>query len=342
MVYFANTRCERCSFPLGYIPDLETLSALAPLGQGRWQPLADPGRPLRFCANAAHDACNWLIPADVPEPFCRACRLNRTIPDLDTVENLLRWRNLETAKHRLVYGLLRLGLPLTSRFDNPETGLAFDFLANSEKMVLEKRQIVTGHAAGLITIDIAEADDAERERHRRDMVESYRTLLGHFRHEVGHYYWDRLVRGGPWLSSFRDLFGDERQDYGASLVRHYADGPPADWNQRFVSGYSSAHPWEDFAETWAHYLHVVDTLETAYAFGLRVRPREEADPGLGMEIDFDPYQQRDFDSLIRAWLPLTYAVNSLNHSMGLPDLYPFVLAPAVMGKLRFVHGLIFR
>jgi hypothetical protein len=342
MVYFANTRCERCGHLLGYIPDLAILSALAPLGEERWHPLAAPDRPSRFCANAAHDACNWLIPAESPDMYCRACRLNRTIPDLDTLENRLRWQRLESAKHRLVYGLLRLRLPLTNRFDDPEAGLAFDFLANTEEMAREQAQIVTGHATGLITIDIAEADDAERERHRQDMAESYRTLLGHFRHEVGHYYWDRLVRGGPWLSSFRDLFGDERQDYGASLARHYADGPPADWRQRFVSGYASAHPWEDFAETWAHYLHIVDTLETAHAFGLRVRPEGDPDPAFAMEIDFDPYGQRDFDVLVRTWLPLTYAVNSLNHSMGLPDLYPFVLAPTVMGKLRFVHGLIVR
>jgi hypothetical protein len=342
MVYFANTWCERCGHLLGYIPDLEVLSALVPLGEDRWQPMAAPTRPSRFCANAAFDVCNWLISADSPALYCRACRLNRTIPDLDTLDKRLRWQRLETAKHRLVYGLLRLGLPLTSRFDDPQTGLAFDFLANSEKMVLEQKRIVTGHAAGLITIDISEADDAERERHRQDMAESYRTLLGHFRHEVGHYYWDRLVHSGPWLPSFRDLFGDERQDYGASLARHYAHGPPADWRQHFVSGYASAHPWEDFAETWAHYLHIVDTLETAHAFGLRVRPEGAPDPAFAMEVGFDPYGQRDFDVLVRTWLPLTYAVNSLNHSMGLPDLYPFVLAPTVMGKLRFVHGLIVR
>jgi hypothetical protein len=342
MVYFANTRCERCGYLLGYIPDSAVLSALAPLGGDRWHPLAAPDRPSRFCANAALDACNWLVPAQSADTFCRACRLNRTIPDLDSWQNQLRWQRLETAKHRLVYGLLRLGLPLTSKFDDPETGLAFDFLANTGRRVRGQAQIVTGHAAGLITIDIAEADDAERERHRQDMSESYRTLLGHFRHEVGHYYWDRLVRSGPWISSFRDLFGDERQDYGASLERHYAQGPPADWQQRFVSGYASAHPWEDFAETWAHYLHIVDTLETAHAFGLRVQPRGGSDPALATEIDFDPYCQRDFDALVRTWLPLTFAVNSLNHSMGQPDLYPFVLAPTVMGKLRLVHGLIFR
>ncbi|HYD67122.1 putative zinc-binding peptidase [Azospirillum sp.] len=346
MVYFANTRCERCGHRLGYLPDLAVLSALAPLEGDRWRPLAAPTRPSRFCANAAHDACNWLIPAESPGAFCQACRLNRTIPDLGPWENRLRWQRLETAKHRLVYGLLRLGLPLVSRFDDPETGLAFDFLANSDRtdsdrIAREHFQIVTGHAAGLITIDIAEADDAERERHRRDMAESYRTLLGHFRHEVGHYYWDRLVRSSPWIAAFRDLFGDERRDYQTSLSTYYAQGPPAGWQQHHVSGYASAHPWEDFAETWAHYLHILDTLETACEFGLRVRPRGETDPALIVDVDFDPYGQQDFNVLIGTWLPLTYGVNSLNHSMGLPDLYPFVLAPTVMGKLRFVHGLVF-
>ncbi|WP_448190910.1 zinc-binding metallopeptidase family protein [Azospirillum sp. sgz301742] len=341
MVYFANTRCERCGHRLGYLPDRMVLSTVIPLGGDRWSPLAAPDQPSRFCANAVHDVCNWLVPAGSPDAFCRACRLNRTIPDLDRGENRVRWQRLETAKHRLVYGLLRLDLPLTNRFDDPQAGLAFDFLAAPEEMIRDHAQIVTGHAAGLITIDIAEADDAERERHRQDMAESYRTLLGHFRHEVGHYYWERLVQAGPWIPAFRGLFGDERRDYRTSLDAHYAQGPPTDWRQRFVSAYASTHPWEDFAETWAHYLHIVDTLETAYEFGLRVRPRMGTDPALTMDIDFDPCRQRDFDLLIRAWLPLTYGINSLNHSMGLPDLYPFVLAPTVMGKLRFVHGLVF-
>ncbi|HSK42029.1 MAG TPA: putative zinc-binding peptidase [Arenibaculum sp.] len=346
MVYFQNTRCERCGYVLGYLPDLTTLSALSGPEGDWWRPLAAPDRPSRFCANAFHDACNWLVPAESPDTFCRACRLNRTIPNLDSWKNLLRWQRLEAAKHRLVYGLLRLGLPLTSRFEDPVAGLAFDFLENSDAMAREDARIITGHAAGLITIDIAEADDAERERHRQDMAEPYRTLLGHFRHEVGHYYWERLIRSSPWINSFRELFGDERREYGASLETYYAEGPPDDWQQRFVSRYASAHPWEDFAETWAHYLHIVDTLETADAFGLRVQPKGGpkggGPPALAMEIDFDPYHQSDFDVLVRTWLPLTYAVNSLNHSMGQPDLYPFVLAPTVMGKLRFVHGLIFR
>lgn len=172
------------------------------------------------------------------------------------------------------------------------------------------------------------------------MAEPYRTLLGHFRHEVGHHYWERLVRDGVWHEAFRETFGDERRDYAEALSAHYAGGPPADWQQRFVSGYAAAHPWEDFAETWAHYLHMVDTLETAAAFGLRLAPAAGSASGLVLSIGFEPCRQRDFDALVGAWLPLTYAVNSLNHSMGQPDLYPFVLAPTVQGKLRFVHGLV--
>jgi hypothetical protein len=342
LLYFENTRCERCGHVLGYLPDVAVLSALTEEGGDRWRALAAPERPLRFCANAGHRACNWLVPADGRTSFCRACRHNRTIPDLAPPDHLLRWQRLEAAKHRLIYGLLRLGLPLVSKFDDPETGLAFDFLADPAASSDAASQVMTGHAAGLITINIAEADDAERERIRSAMGEPYRTLLGHFRHEVGHYYWERLVRDGVWLEWFRTVFGDERQDYGACLQTHHDEGPPSDWQERFVSGYASTHRWEDFAETWAHYLHLVDTLETAAAFGLRVRPRTGRDPALATDIDFDSYRQSDLDALIQAWLPLTYAVNSLNHSMGQPDLHPFVLGPTVIGKLRFVHGLIHR
>jgi len=340
LLFFENTHCERCGHVLGYLPGGAELCAMTSAAGDRWQPLHAPAESYRFCVNNAYDACNWLVAADGADTFCRACRLNRTIPNLDDLENRLLWQRLEAAKHRLVYGLLRLDLPLVSKLDDTENGLAFDFLAGSQTMFQEGPQVVTGHARGLITIDIAEADDAERERHRQDMVEPYRTLLGHFRHEVGHYYWDRLVRGSVWHDAFRELFGDERRDYGGALQAHYTNGPPIDWHEGFVSGYAAAHPWEDFAETWAHYLHIADTLETAAAFGLRVRPQVGRDPVLAMEIDFDPYRQSDFDTLVQAWLPLTYAVNSLNQSMGQPDLYPFVLSPTVMGKLRFVHGLI--
>ncbi len=340
LVYFENTRCERCSHMLGYLSDINLVVALTPRGDGRWQPVGVASGEVRFCANAAYEACNWLIPADGPDAFCRACRLNRTIPDLSIAANILLWQRLEAAKHRLVYGLLRFGLPVVSKFDDPERGLAFAFLAGSWAAAPGEGQVITGHDGGLITIDIAEADDVQRELHRREMGESYRTLLGHFRHEIGHYYWDRLVRNGVWHDAFRKMFGDERRNYRAALQEHYANGPRPDWQEHYVSSYAGAHPWEDFAETWAHYLHIVDTLEVAEAFGLRIHPKVGRMRMHKTEIDFDPYRQDDFDALTEAWLPLTYVVNNLSYSMGQRDLYPFVLAPEVMGKLRFVHGLI--
>jgi hypothetical protein len=340
LLYVENRSCERCGHVLGYLPELTVLSALAPEHGERWRPLSAPAQISRFCANAAHDACNWLVPANGPERFCRACRLNCTIPDLDRPEHILLWLRFEAAKRRMVYGLVRLGLPLVSKTEDPPAGLAFDFLADPDPGAEGNSRIMTGHAEGLITINLAEADDAERERRRQDMGEPYRTLLGHFRHEVGHYYWERLVCDLAPTEPFRELFGDERQDYGDCLKAHHANGPPPNWKERFVSGYASAHPWEDWAETWAHYLHMVDTLETAHAFNLRVRPDAGTDPGLAMTANFDPYCNPDFDALIQTWLPLTYAVNSLNRSMGQSDLYPFALAPPVLAKLRFVHDVV--
>jgi hypothetical protein len=195
---------------------------------------------------------------------------------------------------------------------------------------------MTGHSGGLITISLAEADDSERERQRSRMGEPYRTLLGHFRHEIAHYYWDHLVRDTERIEEFRSIFGDERQDYSAALQYHYSNGPPQDWPQRFVTAYASSHPWEDFAETWAHYFHMVDTLETANVFGMRVRAKLSKSANLAMVVDFDPHAA-DMDRIVDAWLPLTFAVNSINRSMGLSDLYPFVLEPPVIVKLAFVH-----
>src|SRR6202044_2237030 len=157
-----------------------------------------------------------------------------------------------------------------TRLENPEFGLAFDVLADPPEGAGET--VRTGHENGVITMNLAEADDAIREQRRTELGEPYRTLLGHFRHEVGHYYWDRLVRDGGRLDECRDCFGDETRDYGDALRKYYAEGPPPDWRGNFVSAYATAHPWEDFAETWAHFLHITDTLEMAGSLGIRVDP----------------------------------------------------------------------
>jgi hypothetical protein len=336
-LYFENTKCVSCGRALGYLPNCEAVSALEDDG-GKWRALAEPKGRYRYCANVSHDVCNWLIPAESPEIFCAACRHNRTIPDLTQRENLIHWQKIELAKHRLFYTLLRLHLPLETKGENPD-GLAFDFLQEPGAFAPSQGPVMTGHNNGLITLNLAEADDSERERQRHAMGEPYRTLLGHFRHESAHYFWNRLVENAPSLWEFRRVFGDERQDYGAALQQHYANGAPADWPERFVTSYASSHPWEDFAETWAHYFHIVDTLETANAFGIRVKPHVVKSADLSTAINFDPHAA-SIDKIVDAWLPLTFAMNSINRSMGLQDLYPFVLAPAVIVKLAFVHGLI--
>ena len=199
---------------------------------------------------------------------------------------------------------------------------------------------MTGHDNGLITIALAEADDAERERRRTQMGEPYRTLLGHFRHEVGHHYWDLLVRDGGRLDEFRALFGDEREDYGQALQRHYAQGAPPDWGSRYISAYASSHPWEDFAETFANYLHIVDTLEMARAFGLSVNPKVDDTGVVTANLDVRPEFTRDFSRVLEDWLPLTFALNSLSRCLGQSDLYPFILSPPMTEKLDFVHRLV--
>ncbi|MGD9923224.1 MAG: putative zinc-binding metallopeptidase [Pseudorhodoplanes sp.] len=332
-LYFENVVCGSCSRKVGYLPRLTRMTALDPVNTG-WRALADTERQYGFCANAQFESCNWLVAADSGQSFCVACRHNRTIPDLSAGNNLVLWRRLETAKRRLFYSLLRLQLPLVTWVQDP-AGLAFDFLATTYQPV------VTGHLNGAITINLAEADDSERERQRGAMGEPYRTLLGHFRHEIAHYYWDLLANNESSIEAFRSVFGDERADYGEALRRHHASGPPADWAANYVSAYASAHPWEDFAETWAHYFHIVDTLETARAFGVSTQPRVASAASLETPVDFDPYGAT-IDQLIEAWLPLTFAINSLNRSMGLNDLYPFVIAPAIVVKLDYVYRLVHR
>jgi len=333
LLYFENVLCEACGRALGYLTDINEISALDPGASGGWTVLAVPAQAYKFCRNYDAGMCNWMLPAASNEDFCAACRHNRVIPDLSVPGNDGLWRKIETAKHRLFYSLLRLGLPLENRADDPEQGLAFDFLADPPEP--HAAAVMTGHNNGLITLAVREADDAVREKARSEMGEPYRTLLGHFRHESGHYFWDRLVQNDPArIETCRTLFGDERADYAEALKKYYAEGPPPGWQNDFAA----SHPWEDFAETWAHYLHIVDTLETASAFGLKVRPRR-ARGALAAAIEMDPYRAPQMQTLVEAWLPIEFATNSLNRSMGLTDLYPFVIPPKAIEKLGFIHAL---
>ncbi|MES2437776.1 MAG: putative zinc-binding peptidase [Verrucomicrobiota bacterium] len=330
-VFFENSRCLSCQSDLGFVPgDLAVVTFQPAAADGTRQRVDGKGVHRRCGNHLTAGACNWMIPAEMPEPFCLSCRLNHIIPDLSNPRNQQAWLKLETAKRRVLYSLLSLGLPISSKLENPAGGLAFDFLEDTPPGVLGDDHVFTGHAEGLITINLDETDDPKREKARQLMGEMYRTVLGHFRHEIGHYYWDLLVRNTPQLETFRTVFGDERADYATALGNHYGLGPPVNWQQRHVSAYAAAHPWEDWAETWAHYLHILDTLETAAAEGLIIQNGQAQTAIL-------PPLGRPFVDIAVQWRDVRLLLNGLNRSMGLPDPYPFVLAETVIKKLTLIH-----
>ena len=344
LLYFENSECLSCGRTLGVIADDANLYSLEPV-ENLWR-AQGKSTLYRKCKNyEVESVCNWLVPADDHHTYCLSCRLNKIIPNLSNATNHQLWSRIESAKRRLIYTLVRIGLPIESRYDNPVSGLAFKFMEDQtrrgEFTDLENGQaaVMTGHQQGIITINIAEADHIAREAMRLKMNEAYRTLLGHFRHEIGHYYWTVLIEPvSTALNKFRQLFGDERADYAATLKQYYVNGAPANWSENYISAYATSHPWEDWAETWANYLHIVDTLETAYHQGFQF-----ADSGLIAPFDANTRPSDvKFDKMIEDWRRLSLTLNELNRSMGLPDAYPFILGEQSIEKLRFIHHIIHR
>ena len=373
-VFFRNSACLACGTPLGYDPEQARLLPLMagaepqtwvvwqdhPMDQTDQQPppvldnlgnpenavLPPPALLYTRCANLQTPAaCNWLVPVTGSEPterLCRACRLNHTIPDLNDVEhpdNGLLWGRIELAKRRLVSNLLALGLPVASRVsEDTERGMMFDFLRSPDR----GPHVMTGHNTGLITLNLQEADDAVREAARTAMREPYRTLLGHFRHEIGHYYWDRLVWGTGWMEGFHQLFGDETLNYAESLKKNYEQGPPDQWCQHYVSAYASTHPWEDWAECWAHYLHMRDTVDTALSLGLATDSAQLEFTPFTLNALYQPAhpEAQHFLDFLNDWTRLTTLLNEMSRSMGQPDFYPFVLPREVVAKLHLIHLLV--
>jgi hypothetical protein len=342
LVYFENVQCLKCGNALAYLPDRFIMAALGQGADGLWRQIGAEDRDpaYKLCANYTNqNVCNWAISEDDPESLCRSCRLTRIIPNL-TPSNHASWYRLESAKRRLIYSLLSLRLPVQRKDNVTPEGVAFSFLEDSQQPNGDSRRVLTGHDNGLITINIDEADDLKREQQRLKQNEPYRTILGHFRHEIGHYYWDRLIAGSSEIEAFRDRFGDERDDYNDALVRHYKDGPPANWEAHFVSAYASAHPWEDWAESWAHFMLIVDALETAGSVGVSITPRRAHDPEMTDVAESVQLVVDSFDRMMEQWLPLTYLLNNLSRGLGLADSYPFVLSAPVVEKLRFVHDTV--
>ena len=319
-MFFENDRCLACGTALGFEPSMFAMVAVDDAGGA--------GGQLTRCAGAVTAGCNWVVATDDAGQLCRSCQLTRTRPPDGDDEAHQRFVEAESAKRRLVAQLIDLGLPITSFHEHPE-GLAFDLLSSRFD------EVMIGHEDGVITLDLAEADDAHRERVRTELGEAYRTVLGHLRHEVGHYYWMVLVRDAGRVDEFRERFGDERASYGDALAAHYGGPGPTGWDAEHVSAYATMHPWEDWAETFAHYLHLRDTLQTAAQSGVRV-----TDPSGAGEVPRSDGEDGAFEAVAADWIALAAALNALSRSMGAADLYPFVLAPAVIDKLAYVDSLV--
>ncbi|HEV7731878.1 MAG TPA: putative zinc-binding metallopeptidase [Candidatus Binatia bacterium] len=316
---FENSVCLGCDSAIGFDLVGREFAVLDPEGVT----ILEPAR--RMCVNLNVATCNWLVPADSTTGLCRSCSLTRKRP-VDTDPAMHAFADAEAAKRRLIVELVELELPITDRVADPARGLTFDLLPSNDDV-----KVMTGHDDGVITLDLAEGDDVHRETLRISMAEPYRTLLGHFRHEIGHYFFLVLAETGDARSEFEALFGDADADYQAALDRHYSTGAPAGWESNYVSSYATMHPAEDWAETFAHYLHIRDTLDTAAAFGFAPAGATATNPLAG---------DAGFDRMIALWLPLAWALNMINRSMGHKDLYPFVLPSAVLDKMRLVHKLV--
>jgi hypothetical protein len=322
-LFFENSVCVTCGSAIGYSRDLSTMVAVS------------EDRPI--CANLNRCGCNWIADPASAFALCFSCRLTRTRPaDADTA-GLGQYWVAEAAKRRLIFGLDELELPIM--ISDGSRGLAFDLLSSSQG------KIITGHQNGIITLDLAESNDSHREALRQSMDEPYRTVLGHLRHEIGHYYCELLALSTDRREDFRALFGDETTSYEEALQRHYSGGAGREWQDRFISAYATMHPLEDFAEVFGHFLHITDTLQTAAELGLLPQP-DHGGPDASAQHELAEKPRIGLleipmaELIAETWLPLTKGLNQINRSMGKPDLYPFVLGAPVIAKLTFVADLV--
>ena len=333
---FEAARCRNCHAALGFHPPSKSM---LPVADGVAQ--IDGQRWVR-CTQSETSGCNWLA-AEEQSPYergrCLADSLIRREPDAS--DTIAREKLVPTAValRRLVYQLDDIGLPIDP-FWRHDGGLAFDLLSSYST----GEKVTIGHAGGVITIDLVESLDAYRESLRVRLGEPYRTMLGHFRHEVGHYYQHVLVESGSgahrYLDDCRRLFGDERASYGDAISRHYKFGAPDGWHEAFISEYATMHPWEDFAECFAHYLHITDTIDTSREAGMVLRadlvrfsaPRDIA--------PLESYDDVPIERLLFDWRWISLFFNRVNTAMGKIPLYPFEIPEPVVTKLGFIHRVI--
>ncbi|HDZ33281.1 MAG TPA: hypothetical protein ENH67_10445 [Pseudoalteromonas sp.] len=362
ILFFESSHCLACGRTVGIGDEFDQVEPYEIDEQsGLFYKAEAPDVFYKKCDNnAQYHVCNGMVNldtfipvADKDEVLCFSCRFNETVPDLSIIGHIPLWKKMETAKRRALYTLKSLSLPLNTIIQEPESGLSFDFITDRNvsdhfvSPIIGQDVVFTGHDCGHITINLAEADDVARSQAKIAMGERYRTLLGHFRHELGHYYFDQLIANSPKKHALcKQYFGDDELDYQQALDTHYKQGAPANWHETFISEYATMHPYEDWAETWAHYMHIIDTLETAKNFsitGSTTGNEFELDEADELRLPQSAYyfnSQTSIDAILDTWMEFSIILNSLNRSMGLADAYPFVLTQAVRTKLSFIHHAI--
>ena len=362
ILFFESSHCLACGRTVGIDDEFDQVEPYEIDEQsGLFYKAEAPEVFYKKCDNnAQYHVCNGMVNldtfipvADKDEVLCFSCRFNETVPDLSIIGHIPLWKKMETAKRRALYTLKSLSLPLNTIIQEPESGLSFDFITDRNvsdhfvSPIIGQDVVFTGHDCGHITINLAEADDVARSQAKIAMGERYRTLLGHFRHELGHYYFDQLIANSPKKHALcKQYFGDDELDYQQALDTHYKQGAPANWHETFISEYATMHPYEDWAETWAHYMHIIDTLETAKNFsitGSTTGNEFELDEADELRLPQSAYyfnSQTSIDAILDTWMEFSIILNSLNRSMGLADAYPFVLTQAVRTKLSFIHHAI--
>jgi hypothetical protein len=362
ILFFESTICVACERVVGLVDKFDKVEPYdLDEASGQYFKMAEPDIRYQKCDNHAdYKTCTGMVNLStfVPvegeeEVLCFACRFNETIPDLSIVEHIPLWKKMEVAKRRALYTLKAMKLPLETIVQNPESGLSFDFTTDRDvndhfASTLKNQQAVfTGHDCGHITINLAEADDVARSHIKLAMGEKYRTLLGHFRHELGHYYFDKLISGSPQKHALcKQYFGDDELSYKDAMDKHYKDGAPENWRDAYISEYATMHAYEDWAETWSHYMHIMDTLETAKNFsitGSTIGNAEETEEVEDLTLPQDAYffsAQTSITNILDTWTDFAIILNSLNRSMGMSDAYPFVLTQPVRTKLAFIHHAI--
>ncbi|MTH78159.1 zinc-binding metallopeptidase family protein [Paracoccus aestuariivivens] len=301
-VYFHNTLCS-CGMALVFDPELGAFAANA-----------------TPCTRLRDIGCNWRAEQDGPQ--CRSCAMTTTVPDLSVEGNLDLLAQSEAAKRWVLANLARWRW-----FTNADQGQRVSFQMLSEHARHQEVNVTMGHADGVITINVVEADDAVRVERQQELGELYRSMVGHMRHEIAHFLFERLAVLPGFLDQFRTMFGDERADYAQAITEHYAN--PKDKGATHISKYATMHPHEDWAETSAHILHLVDMTDSLMATGLtgpQIPP-----PG------YDAYADPNAEQLLTVATAVALAVNEINRALDNPDVYPFVLTETTRAKLAFAH-----